>query len=112
MFYTILETGGDVIPVKAGVGIGHNTSVTNNASHSSNQVMVSIIHYVTSSAKHTYPTMLSLANIKFFDLCVYSVILSFKFTAIISVKFNYFSHAILAPSRLINLFKMLHVIIA
>ena len=56
--------------------------------------------------------MLSLANIKFVDLCLYSVILSFKFTAIISVKFNYFSHAILAPSRLINLFKMLHVIIA
>ena len=44
MLYTILESGGDVIPVKAGVGVGHNSSITNNASHSSNQVMVSIIH--------------------------------------------------------------------
>ena len=50
MFCTILETGGDVIPVKAGVGIGHNASITNNVSHSSNQVMVSIIHSFASSA--------------------------------------------------------------
>ena len=54
MFYTILETGGDVIPVKAGVGIGHNASITNNVSHSSNQVMVSIIHSFASSAKEKY----------------------------------------------------------
>ena len=65
MFYTILETGGDVIPVKAGVGIGHNASITNNASHSSNQVMVSIIHSINSSANHlrakyiTYITYIS-----------------------------------------------------
>ena len=52
MFYTILETCGDVIPVKAGVGIGHNASITNNVSHSSNQVMVSIIHSINSSANH------------------------------------------------------------
>ena len=56
MFYTILETGGDVMSLKAGVGIGHNASITNNASHSSNQVMVSIIHYVTSSANHLRDT--------------------------------------------------------
>ena len=54
MFYTILETGGDVIPVKAGVGIGHNASITNNVSHSSNQVMVSIIHSINSSARQIY----------------------------------------------------------
>ena len=53
MLYTISESGGDVIPVKAGVGIGHNSSITNNASHSSNQVIVSIIHSFASSAKET-----------------------------------------------------------
>ena len=54
MFYTILETGGDVMPVKAGGGVGHNSSITNNASHSSNQVIVSIIHSFASSAKIYY----------------------------------------------------------
>ena len=52
MFYIILETGGDVIPVKAGVGVGHNSSITNNASHSSNQVRVSMIRSFASSDDH------------------------------------------------------------
>ena len=59
MFYTILETGGDVIPVKAAVGVGHNSSITNNASHSSNQVRVSIIRSFASSDVYIYMKYIS-----------------------------------------------------